>query len=134
MILMHAYSRGQDFVAEKVTLDDAFEFLHAQSTEAEYDENFIGFTSEDDDKAMVQFIRHTDQDWTVDIPTFTGPNREYTGALNCKITKDLVHALTRDFFDYTNTFYNDIVKRDYDNVIEYCKVRYGIVFDLEVSD
>lgn len=130
-IIMHAFSRGQDFVNEKVTIAEAFEFLNVQSTEIEYDDNFIGFSPETDNTVILQFIRHNQESWTVDIPTYV--ENDYKGSLNTAMHKDLVFSLVRDFFDENNQLYANMLNHRYDEVNEYCKVRYGIIFDFEVN-
>jgi hypothetical protein len=128
---LHIYSEGVEFEDYSINLKDSFQLLENQSTQHEVEDNFIGFTLDDDNQAMIQFIRVSEEKWVVDIPTYE--DKKYIRSLSSIINHHLVFSITRDFFDETATIQQTIKEQDYDKLIECVKLRYGIVFDFEVS-
>ena len=129
---LHIYSDGIELDNEPILLQQAFKLLEKQSDRSVVEDNFIGFTIDNDENAIIQFIRYNENKWTVDIPTYAEIN--YKGALTNQISHDLVFSITRDFFDENSLLHKSIKIKNYEDVIEYIKTRYGIVFELEVEE
>lgn len=128
---LHIYSDEFELEHEPISLQEAFELLEKQSDQTTVEDNFIGFTMDNDDQIILQFIRNSVKKWTVDIPTYE--NKQYSGALTYQISQDLVFSLTRDFFDSNSVFHKSLKSKNYEGVIEYSKMRYGIVFEYNIK-
>ncbi|MHA2030394.1 MAG: hypothetical protein ACW99A_09375 [Candidatus Kariarchaeaceae archaeon] len=128
---LHVYSEGIELEDYSVNLEDSFQLLENQSSKSEVEDNFIGFTLDDDDLSVIQFVRRTKEEWLLDIPTYE--NKQYVGSLSSLIGHHQVFSMTREFFNTDSTINKSIRDRDYDSVIEYSKKRFGISYKFEVS-
>ncbi|MHA2276794.1 MAG: hypothetical protein ACXAC2_13560, partial [Candidatus Kariarchaeaceae archaeon] len=72
---LHVYSEGIELEDYSVNLEDSFQLLENQSSKSEVEDNFIGFTLDDDDLSVIQFVRRTKEEWLLDIPTYE--NKQY---------------------------------------------------------
>ena len=126
---LHIYSDEIELDNEPILIQQAFELLEKQSDQTKVEDNFIGFTM--DDGVILQFIRETEKKWTIDIPLYD--KSQYTGALTNQISHDLVFSITRDFFDSNSLLGTLMQSKKYDEVCEYMKTRYGIIFELDVN-
>ncbi len=128
---LHIYSDEFEMDNEPISLQEAFELLEKQSDQTTVEDNYIGFTMDNDDQIILQFFRNSANKWAVDIPTYE--NKQYTGALTYQLSHDLVFSLTRDFFDASSLFHKSMQLKNYEGAIEYLKMRYGIVFKFNVK-
>ncbi|OLS24453.1 MAG: hypothetical protein HeimC2_22590 [Candidatus Heimdallarchaeota archaeon LC_2] len=129
---LHIYTDGMELENEPISLQQAFELLEKQSDHSMVEDNFIGFTIDNDDKAIIQFIRFNEKKWTIDIPAYE--EMRYIGALTNQVSHDLVFSITRDFFDTNSLFHKSIKLKKYENITEYMKTRYGVIFEFEVKE
>lgn len=128
---VHVYSNEIELEDYPITLGEAFELLEKQSTIDQVDDNFIGFTFDDNKNAVIQFIRVTDKEWKIDIPTYK--INEYQGALTSKLLNQSVFTITRDFFNDDSVFHKSISDNEYARVISHFKSMYGLILELENS-
>lgn len=124
---IHLYSNGRDIVDEKITLDQALALLEAQQDITEDGDSFIGFTAPEDEDAILQFIRHDQQNWLVDIPKVI--DETYKGSFQAVIKHGLVLTLVTQFFMENTQLRKAIVQKDYRSMQEESKNRWSIVFD-----
>lgn len=128
---LHVFSNEIEFENLHISLNEAFELLEKQSSQESLEDNFIGFTFDDDEQAVIQFIRINDQEWILDIPTYV--NSAFQGAINSPLLQRQVFSITQDFFHNGSTLHNAFSEKDFTKVISYLKSQYGLILKAESS-
>lgn len=126
-MLVHLYSRGEDFFDQKLSVHEACQLIELQQTVDEEEESFIGFTHPDHKDATVQFIRIKKNEWIMDIPMFKGET--YLGTMVTKIDHSHVLIIVNTFYHPTE-FQHAIIVQDYSRVREISAMRWKIAYDI----
>lgn len=127
---VHLFSRGEDFLREKINVDDACKLIELQETMDEESDNFIGFTHPRSEDAVIQFIRVKKDEWLLDIPMIDDDS--YSGSLVTKVSHSLTLIIVFEFYNNT-PFQKAILDKNYDGLQETCRKRWEIAFDTIVE-
>lgn len=127
---VHLFSRGEDFLREKINVDDACKLIELQETMDEESDNFIGFTHPRSEDAVIQFIRVKKDEWLLDIPMTDDDS--YSGSLVTKVSHSLTLIIVFEFYNNT-PFQKSILDKNYDGLQETCRKRWEIAFDTIVE-
>ncbi|MCE7734627.1 MAG: hypothetical protein GPJ54_07115 [Candidatus Heimdallarchaeota archaeon] len=126
---LHVFSAEIEFDNLRISLSEAFELLEKQSSQETVVDNFIGFTFDNNEQAVIQFVRINDQDWILDIPSFV--NNVFQNAMSTSLAQQQVFSITRDFFQENSILHNAFSEQDFTKVINYLKKQYGLILQVE---
>ena len=124
-MLFHCYSHGQDISNTKISQHEAFSLIENQETTETDEDAFIGFTLEQSEFAVLQFVRLSEIHWLIDLPTYS--NSTYTGSLTTEISHSIVFVILNEFFNNT-PFQEALINNDYEEIQTICKTRWKLVF------
>ena len=124
-MFLHCYSKGQDIENVSISQPEAFSLIENQETIETDEDTFIGFTLEQSEFAVLQFIRLTESDWLIDIPRYS--NSTYVGTLNAEISHSLVFLIVNEFFN-TTILQNAFIKNNYEEIQSISKNRWKLIF------
>lgn len=131
-MFLHIYNGHVETNKTIVECREAINFLEAHPTLDQEPDNFVGFTAPEHQDAVIQFIRHSEATWLVDIPVVR--NDVFQGSYVCEIDDATVFALTRDFFDETSSLRLAIVNQTYNDLESECKTKWEIELRFDDSE
>ena len=88
--------------------------LDSHSDSEVMEDNFIGFSHPLNVEAIIQFVRKTDKEWVIDIPTYE--DHEYSGSLSAEILHDIVFRIVMDFFDSNSKIQVHLADGEYSKI------------------
>lgn len=128
---LHVLSTEIEFENLRISLNEAFELLDKQSSQESLEDNFIGFTFDHDEQAVIQFVRINDQEWILDIPRYI--NNAFQDAMSTPLLHQQVFSVTQDFFHNDSNLHLAFFEKDFSKVISYLKSQYGLILKADTS-
>ena len=125
-MFVHVYSNGKIMENETISFDEAMYMIQNQQSVQEEPENYIGFTSEKDQNAVIQFVRENSDEWIIDIPVLK--DNEFRGSYLSKAHFHQIIGVLTSFYVSDSELTQLILDQNYKLLIEFCQDKWSLSF------